>query len=79
MATTKLQIQNTTTRIFADELQNTKVKINSVCPGWVRTDMGGPDATRSVEEGTKGILSAATLPDDGPNGGFFRNGEPIAW
>lgn len=70
---------NAVTRIFADELQGTRIKINSVCPGWVRTDMGGPDATRSVEEGAAGILWAATLPDDGPSGGFFRDGEPIDW
>jgi len=70
---------NAVTRIFADELRQTNVKINSVCPGWVRTDMGGPDATLSVEEGAQGIVWAATLPDDGPSGGFFRHGEPIAW
>jgi NAD(P)-dependent dehydrogenase (short-subunit alcohol dehydrogenase family) len=70
---------NALTRILADELGGTGVKVNSVCPGWVRTDMGGPEATLSVEEGAAGILWAATLPDDGPSGGFFRNGEPIPW
>lgn len=70
---------NAVTRIFADELQGTGVKVNSVCPGWVRTEMGGSQAPLSVEEGAAGILWAATLPDDGPSGGFFRNGEPIAW
>mgnify|MGYP001820854629 CR=1 FL=1 len=70
---------NALTRILADELGATGVKVNSVCPGWVRTDMGGPEATLSVEEGAAGILWAATLPDDGPSGGFFRNGEPIPW
>jgi NAD(P)-dependent dehydrogenase (short-subunit alcohol dehydrogenase family) len=70
---------NAATRIFADELKDTKVKINSVCPGWVRTDMGGPDAPRSVEDGAGGIVWAATLPDDGPSGGFFRDGEAIDW
>lgn len=70
---------NAVTCIFADELGGTGVKVNSVCPGWVRTDMGGPDATRSVAEGAKGIVWAATLPDDGPTGGFFRDEEPIAW
>jgi NAD(P)-dependent dehydrogenase (short-subunit alcohol dehydrogenase family) len=70
---------NAVTRIFADELRDTGIKVNSVCPGWVRTDMGGPDATRSVEEGAAGIVWAATLPDDGPSGGFFRDGEPIPW
>ncbi len=70
---------NAVTRIFADELRNTGVKVNSVCPGWVRTDMGGESAPLSVQEGAAGIVWAATLPDDGPSGGFFRHGEPIAW
>ena len=70
---------NAVTRIFADELKGSGVKINSVCPGWVRTDMGGEQAPLSPEAGVKGIVWAATLPDDGPSGGFFRHGEPIAW
>ena len=70
---------NAVTRIFADELQNTDIKINSVCPGWVKTEMGGPEAPLSVEEGARGIVWAATLDDDGPSGGFFRHGEPIDW
>ena len=70
---------NALTRVLADELQGTDVKVNSVCPGWVRTDMGGPEATLPVEEGARGIVWAATLPDDGPSGGFFRHGEPIPW
>ena len=67
------------TRIFADELQQTGVKVNSVCPGWVRTAMGGPEAPRPVAEGAAGIVWAATLPDDGPSGGFFRDGVPVPW
>ena len=55
------------------------IKVNSMCPGWVRTDMGGPAATRSVEEGADTAVWLATLPDDGPTGGFFRNREPIPW
>lgn len=70
---------NALTRIFADELQGTKIKVNSVCPGWVRTDMGGADAARSVETGADTIVWAALLPDDGPTGGFFRDRKPIAW
>jgi NAD(P)-dependent dehydrogenase (short-subunit alcohol dehydrogenase family) len=70
---------NALTRIFANELQQTRIKINSVCPGWVRTEMGGEQATLSVEEGAEGIVWAATLPPDGPSGGFFRHGKPIDW
>lgn len=70
---------NAVTRIFHDELLGSGVKINSVCPGWVRTEMGGKEAPLPVEEGAKGIVWAATLPDDGPSGGFFRHGEAIDW
>jgi len=70
---------NAITRIFADELKDTKIKINSVCPGSVRTDMGGSNAERSLVEGAAGIVWAACLPEDGPSGGFFRDGQPILW
>lgn len=70
---------NALTRIFSEELKHTQIKINSICPGWVRTDMGGPEASLSIAEGVKGIIWAATLPEDGPSGGFFRFGEPIDW
>ena len=69
---------NAVTRIGHAEADG-DVKVNSVCPGWVRTDMGGEAAPRSVEEGAAGIVWAATLPADGPSGGFFRDGEPIDW
>ena len=55
------------------------VKVNTMCPGWVRTDMGGAGAPRSVEEGADTAIWLATLPDDGPTGGFFRNRKPIPW
>jgi len=70
---------NALTRIMAHELRGTRVKVNAVCPGWVRTDMGGKNASRSVEQGARGIVWAATLPDDGPSGGFFRDGEALDW
>ncbi len=70
---------NVFTRILSQELIETKIRVNSVCPGWVRTDMGGPSARLSVEEGARGIVWAATLADDGPTGGFFRHGERIDW
>jgi NAD(P)-dependent dehydrogenase (short-subunit alcohol dehydrogenase family) len=55
------------------------VKVNTMCPGWVRTDMGGSAAPRSVEDGADTAVWLATLPDDGPTGGFFRNRKPIPW
>ncbi|OQW93156.1 MAG: short-chain dehydrogenase [Beggiatoa sp. IS2] len=70
---------NALTRIFADELQGTDILINSVCPGWVRTDMGGAEAPRSVEEGVDTVVWLATLPTGGPSGGFFRDRQPIHW
>ncbi|WP_413943514.1 SDR family NAD(P)-dependent oxidoreductase [Bdellovibrio sp. HCB-162] len=70
---------NMVTNLFASEVGDADICVNSVSPGWVRTDMGGPNADRSVEQGIKGILWAATLPKGGPNGGFFRDGEPLTW
>nr|BFD61008.1 SDR family oxidoreductase [Bdellovibrio sp. CKG001]BFD64423.1 SDR family oxidoreductase [Bdellovibrio sp. HM001]BFD68623.1 SDR family oxidoreductase [Bdellovibrio sp. HAGR004] len=70
---------NMVTNLFASEVQGEDICVNSVSPGWVRTDMGGPNADRSLDQGIKGILWAATLPKGGPNGGFFRDGEPLSW
>jgi NAD(P)-dependent dehydrogenase (short-subunit alcohol dehydrogenase family) len=70
---------NALTRMLADELRASRVLVNSVCPGWVATEMGGPDAPRTVEEGAASVIWAVTLPDDGPTGGFFRDGEPLEW
>ncbi len=67
---------NALTRLLAADLR--PILVNAVCPGWVATDMGGPGG-RPVSEGAAGIVWAATLPDDGPTGGFFRDGRPIAW
>jgi NAD(P)-dependent dehydrogenase (short-subunit alcohol dehydrogenase family) len=55
------------------------VKVNAMCPGWVRTRMGGASATRSPDEGADTAVWLATLPQDGPTGGFFRDRKPIAW
>lgn len=55
------------------------VKVNAMCPGWVRTNMGGPGAPRSLEEAADTLVWLATLLADGPNGGFFRDREPIPW
>ncbi|RUW97922.1 short-chain dehydrogenase, partial [Mesorhizobium sp. M2A.F.Ca.ET.037.01.1.1] len=54
------------------------VLVNAICPGWVATDMGGPGG-RPVAQGAAGIVWAATLPDDGPTGGFFRDGKRLPW
>lgn len=70
---------NAITRILADEVQGKGILINAVCPGWVQTDMGGKGAPRSIEQGADTILWLATLPEDGPNGGFFRDRQAIEW
>ncbi len=70
---------NALTRVLAADEGGSGVLVNSMCPGWVRTDMGTDSAPRSVEEGADTAVWLATLPDDGPSGGFFRNREPIPW
>jgi NAD(P)-dependent dehydrogenase (short-subunit alcohol dehydrogenase family) len=70
---------NALTRMLADELRSSGILVNSVCPGWVATEMGGPNAPRTVEEGAASVVWAATLPDKGPTGGFFRDGQPLQW
>lgn len=70
---------NAVTVILARELEGTNIKVNSVCPGWVRTDMGGDKAPRSPEQGADTIVWLATLPEGGPSGGFFRDRKRINW
>src|SRR5215210_2588911 len=70
---------NAITRVLAADLREAGILVNSVCPGWVRTDMGGAGAARSVEEGAASVLWAARLGPDGPTGGFFRDGRPVEW
>ncbi|MER5473348.1 SDR family NAD(P)-dependent oxidoreductase [Streptomyces sp. NPDC002935] len=69
---------NALTRMFAAELRSDGILVNAVCPGWVATDMGGPGG-RPVEEGAASVVWAATLADDGPTGGFFRDGRRLPW
>jgi NAD(P)-dependent dehydrogenase (short-subunit alcohol dehydrogenase family) len=69
---------NALTLMLAEQLRGSRVLVNAVCPGWVATDMGGSGG-RPVEDGAAGIVWAATLPDDGPTGGFFRDGRPLEW
>jgi NAD(P)-dependent dehydrogenase (short-subunit alcohol dehydrogenase family) len=69
---------NALTRILAAELRGTGILVNAIDPGWVATDLGG-NGGRPVENGAKGIAWAATLPDNGPSGGFFFDGKPTPW
>lgn len=61
------------------ELADQKIRTLTVCPGWVKTDMGGANATRELSEGIAGILWAAKTGPEGPSAGFFRDGKPIPW
>jgi len=70
---------NALTRILASELRGSGILVNSVCPGWVQTDMGSTHAPRPVEDGADTPVWAATLPNNGPTGGFFRDRRPIPW
>lgn len=69
---------NALTRMFAAELRSDGVLVNSVCPGWVATDMGGAGG-RPVTAGAASVMWAVTLPDDGPTGGFYRDGRELPW
>jgi NAD(P)-dependent dehydrogenase (short-subunit alcohol dehydrogenase family) len=70
---------NALTRTLAAELTGGGILVNSMCPGWVKTDMGGAGAPRTVEQGADTAVWLATLPDGGPSGGFFRDRKPIPW
>lgn len=78
-AITKLALNGLTVKL-ARELKNTGIKVNSVCPGFVATYPGTEQwGARPVTEGAKGIVWAATLDNDGPSGGFFRDGQILTW
>ena len=70
---------NSFTVHLAHELRDTQIKVNSAHPGWVKTEMGGPNAPMELGEGGKTSAQLATLAAEGPNGGFFHLGQPLPW
>ena len=64
---------------LAYELRDTNIKVNSAHPGWVKTDMGGDQATMELSDGSKTSVELATLPESGPTGGYFHMGKPLPW
>jgi NAD(P)-dependent dehydrogenase (short-subunit alcohol dehydrogenase family) len=70
---------NGITVLLARELRGTNILVNSACPGWVQTEMGGEQAPISPQQGAATPVWLATLPDDGPSGGFFREQQPVPW
>ena len=69
---------NAVTKILSNELLNSGIKVNTICPGWVKTDMGGENASLTVKDSTNQIVTFA-LKDDFPSGKFLRHGEEIPW
>ncbi|MUT65763.1 SDR family oxidoreductase [Paenibacillus sp. NEAU-GSW1] len=77
--TTSKAALNAWTAQLSIQLQDTNVKVNACHPGWVKTDMGGPGAVMEIEEGAETAVYLATLPSDGPTGGFFHKMETLPW
>lgn len=75
----KAALNALTVTVAAQVPHGVDVLVNAVDPGWCRTDMGGPQAPRSVVEGVASIVAAATLPEGGPHGAFLRDGAPFPW
>jgi NAD(P)-dependent dehydrogenase (short-subunit alcohol dehydrogenase family) len=73
----KLAVNGMTQLLAAEVTGN--IRINAVCPGWVQTDMGGPHAPRTAQQAAEGILRLLAMGENIPNGGFFRDGQPISW
>jgi NAD(P)-dependent dehydrogenase (short-subunit alcohol dehydrogenase family) len=76
--TSKVALNSFTVHL-AHELKGTKIKVNSAHPGWVKTDMGGEGAQLEIEDGAKTSVELATLPEDGPTGGYFHMGKALPW
>ena len=72
-------VLNAFTIHLAYELRDTKIKVNSAHPGWVKTDMGGAQAPMELHDGAQTSVVLATLPDNGPTGGYFHKGKPLPW
>ncbi len=72
-------ILNAMTHLIAADLKQSNIKINAVCPGWVKTEMGGEHANRELDAGVASIVWAALLDEHGPSGGFFRDGKRLKW
>ena len=70
---------NAMTRALAEDLGGTGILVNACSPGWCRTGMGGKSAPRSAAQGAASVVWGVTLPDDGPTGGFFQDGEALPW